>query len=44
MKYDSAKNSGEGFNLVVFSDRLKAGRSSFLEVFDPHDLIRQRLP
>jgi hypothetical protein len=44
MKYDSAKNSGEGFNFVVFPDRLAIGRSSFLEVYDPHDLIRQRLP
>lgn len=44
MKYDSAKNEGEGFNFVVFSDRLPIGRSSYLEVYDPHDLIRQRLP
>ena len=44
MKYDSAKNEGEGFNFVVFSDRLASGRSSFLEVYDPHDYIRQRVP
>ncbi len=44
MRYDSAKNSGEGFNIVVFTDRLSIDRSSFLEVYDPHDLIRQRLP
>jgi len=43
-KYDSAKNLNEGFNFVVFSDRLAIGRSSFLEVYDPHDYIRQRLP
>lgn len=44
MKFDSAKNSSEGFNVVVFSDRLARGGSSFLEVHDPHDFIRQRLP
>ncbi len=44
MKFDSAKNPGEGFNVVVFPDRLAISRASFLEVYDPHDLIRQRLP
>jgi hypothetical protein len=44
MKYDSAKNSDEGFNVVVFSDRLVPARSSFLEVHDPHGFIRQRIP
>jgi hypothetical protein len=44
MKFDSAKNPGEGFNVVVFPDRLAIDRSSFLEVYDPHGLIRQRLP
>ena len=44
MKYDSAKNSDEGFNVVVFSDRLTLSRSSFFEVHDPYDFIRQKLP
>ena len=44
MTYDSAKSPEEGFNVVVFADRLSPGRSSFLEVHDPHDFIRQRLP
>lgn len=44
MKFDSAKNANEGFNVVVFSDRLTRGGSSFLEVHDPHGFIRQRLP
>jgi RES domain len=44
MKFDSAKNPGEGFNVVVFPDRLSISRASFLGVYDPHDLIRQRLP
>lgn len=43
MRYDSAKNPG-GFNFVVFPDRLVVGRSSFMEVYDPHGLIGQRLP
>lgn len=44
MKFDSAKNPGKGFNVVVFPDRLAIDRTSFLEVYDPHELIRQRLP
>jgi len=44
MKFDSAKNPGESFNVVAFPDRLAIDRTSFLEVYDPHDLIRQRLP
>jgi hypothetical protein len=44
MKYHSAKNTGKGSAVVVFSDRLVKSRSSFLEVYDPHDLIQQRLP
>jgi len=44
LKFDSAKNPGDGFNVVVFPDRLAISKASFLEVYDPHDLIRQRLP
>lgn len=44
MKYHSAKNTGRGFGFVVFPDRLSSRGSSFLEVYDPHDLIRHRLP
>jgi hypothetical protein len=44
MRYHSAKNIGDGFGLVVFGDRLVSGRASFLNVYDPHGLIRQRLP
>jgi hypothetical protein len=44
MKYHSAKNTGRGFGYVVFSDQLQSRRASFLEVYDPHELIRQRTP
>jgi RES domain-containing protein len=44
MKYHSAKNTGKGTAVVVFSDRLVESRASFLEVYDPYELIRQRLP
>lgn len=43
LRYHSAKKTGYGFNLVVFAERLVRG-SSFLEVYDPHDTIRQKLP
>jgi len=44
MRYHSAKNIGEGTGFVVFGDRLVPGRASFLEVYDPHGSIQQRLP
>jgi hypothetical protein len=44
LRYHSAKNIGQGFNLVVFADRLVRGQASFLEVYDPDHLIKQRLP
>jgi len=44
IKYHSAKNIGQGFGFVVFSDRLHTRRAGFLEVYDPHERIRQRLP
>jgi RES domain-containing protein len=44
IRYLSAKHTGQGVNLIVFSDRLVAKGASYLEVYDPHGLIRQRLP
>lgn len=42
IRYHSAKNIGQGSCFAVFPERL--GSTSWLEVFDPHGLIRQRLP
>ena len=42
IKYASAKHPG-GINLVVFSDRLRIAAGSFLEVYDPHGNLTQRL-
>jgi hypothetical protein len=42
MKYASAKHPG-GMNLVVFSDRIQIAPGSFLEVYDPHGNLAQRL-
>jgi hypothetical protein len=44
MKYPSAKNLGKGEGFVVFSDRLVAGGPSHLEVYDPHQLLKDRRP
>ncbi len=44
MRYRSAKNIRTGVNLVVFADRLTPGGSSFLNVYDPSTLLRQKLP
>jgi RES domain-containing protein len=43
IRYASAKKTG-GTNLVVFPDRLALAPGSFLEVFDPHRTLDQRLP
>lgn len=43
IKFHSAKNVRDGWGYAVFADRLTPG-ASFLEVYDPHELIRQRLP
>jgi RES domain-containing protein len=43
-KYPSAKNLGNGYAIVVFASRLVANRPSFLEIFDPHQNLSQRLP
>ncbi|HKH47815.1 MAG TPA: RES family NAD+ phosphorylase [Thermoanaerobaculia bacterium] len=43
IRYHSAKLTGRGTGFVVFADRLSKG-SSVLEVYDPNNKIRQRLP
>ena len=44
IKYHSARNVRTGCGYAVFADRLNRGKASFLEVYDPHELIRQHLP
>lgn len=44
LRYHSAKNLGLGSSLAIFADRLRPEQASFLEVYDPHDLLSQRLP
>lgn len=44
IRYHSARRPGRGFGYVVFADQLVPGGASFLDVYDPHDKIRQRLP
>lgn len=44
LHYPSARNTGHGTNLVVFTDRLQTGLPSFLTVVDPHRLLAQRIP
>lgn len=43
IKYPSAKNLGGGVNLVVFPDRLPLTATDYLEVFDPHGNLAQRI-
>ncbi|WP_156345443.1 RES family NAD+ phosphorylase [Verrucomicrobium spinosum] len=42
IKYGSAKHPG-GVNLVVFPDRLVAPSTDYLEVYDPHGSLPQRI-
>jgi RES domain-containing protein len=42
LKYASAKHPG-GLNLVVFPDRIPVAAGSFLEVYDPHGNLAQRI-
>jgi RES domain-containing protein len=42
IKYASAKHPG-GLNLVVFPDRIPIAAGNFLEVYDPHGHLAQRL-
>ena len=42
IKYASAKHPG-GVNLTVFPDRIAAAAGSFLQVYDPHRNLAQRI-
>ena len=42
IKYASAKHPG-GLNLVAFPDRIPATAGNFLEVYDPHGKLAQRI-
>jgi hypothetical protein len=44
IRYPSAKRTGRGLGVAVLADRLKATPPSYLEVYDPHRRIRQRIP
>jgi hypothetical protein len=44
LKYPSAKNTGKGEAIVIFTARLTAAQHSFVEVYDPHHHLSQRLP
>jgi RES domain-containing protein len=43
IKYASAKHPG-GINVVVFPDRIAVASGNYLEVYDPHGHLAQRLP
>jgi RES domain-containing protein len=43
IKYASAKHPG-GINIVIFPDRLAVASGNYLEVYDPHGHLAQRLP
>jgi RES domain-containing protein len=42
IKYASAKHPG-GLNLVVFPDKISASAGNYLEVYDPHGNLAQRI-
>jgi len=42
IKYGSAKHAG-GVNLVVFPDRISLSVGNYLEVYDPHGNLTQRI-
>jgi hypothetical protein len=42
IKYRSAKHPS-GFNLVVFPDRISVSPGNYLEVYDPHGKLSQRI-
>ena len=44
IRFRSAKNTGQGMNIVVFTDRLTRNQASFLEVYDPSGSLQQRIP
>jgi RES domain-containing protein len=43
IKYRSAKNTGGGVNVVVFPERISHAGTDYLEVYDPHGNLRQRI-
>jgi RES domain-containing protein len=43
-QYESAKNISGGSAVVVFADHLASNKPSFVEVFDDHYNLSQRLP
>jgi len=42
IKYASAKHPG-GLNVVVFPDRISVAAGNYLEVYDPHGNLIQRI-
>lgn len=42
IKYRSAKHTG-GLNLVVFPDKISVSAGNYLEVYDPHGNLAQRI-
>jgi RES domain-containing protein len=43
IRYASAKRAG-GINVMVFPDRLPSATGNYLQVYDPHGNLAQRLP
>jgi RES domain-containing protein len=43
IKYRSAKNTGGGVNVVVFPERISDAKTDYLEVYDPHGNLKQRI-
>ncbi len=43
-QYKSARNIGGGDSMVVFTDHLADNKPSYLQVFDEHHNLTQRLP
>jgi RES domain-containing protein len=43
IKYRSAKNTGGGVNVVVFPERISHAGTDYLEIYDPHGTLRQRI-
>jgi hypothetical protein len=42
IKYASAKRPG-GFDLVVFPERISVSAGNYLEVYDPHANVAERI-
>jgi RES domain-containing protein len=43
IKYRSAKNTSAGVNVVVFPERISDVVTDYLEVYDPHGNLKQRI-